>query len=100
MCSLPVAWPAMYADELIKERDTEGVMYAGAGWDIFFLCPDKALRMFEVAAEMLNPIAAYNAAIMRLERGKEGDLQAAKALLSKASELGDKKAQARLYKLK
>jgi TPR repeat protein len=42
---------------------------------------------------MSHPIAAYNAAVMRLDRGQKGDVEAAKALLTQAAKAGDKKSQ-------
>jgi TPR repeat protein len=63
------------------------------------LCPERALQAFEYAAQLGHPIAAYNAALMRLDRGGQGDLDAAKELLLKASNAGDKKAQERLQLL-
>ena len=71
----------------------------GAGWDIYSLCPDHALKTFEAAAKMSNSIAAYNAALMRLERNGDGDVEAARALLSQAAGAGDAKAQAKLKTL-
>lgn len=71
-------------------------MRAAAGWDVFFLCPDKALAGFERAAAKGSAIAAYNAALMRLERGREGDRTAALALLERGVALGDAKSKARL----
>jgi hypothetical protein len=99
MVSLAVGWPAEMEEVFVKERDADGIMRAGAGWDIYFLCPDRALQAFEAAAKLSHPIAAYNAALMRLERRSKGDLEAATALLSQAAAAGDKKAQARLDKL-
>jgi hypothetical protein len=100
MVSLAVGWPAEMEGGFVKERNAEGIMRAGAGWDILFLCPDRALQSFEAAAKLSHPIAAYNAALMRLERRGKGDLEAATTLLSQAVATGDKKAQARLDKLK
>lgn len=100
MVSLVVGWMIDFEEDYVKKRNSEGILRAGVGWDVFMLCPDRALRSFEAAARLSNPIAAYNAALMRLERGKEGDLEAATALLSRASALGDKKARAWLQKLK
>jgi hypothetical protein len=99
MVSMVAGWTATLEDTFIKNKDLDGLKDAGAGWDIFFLCPDRALQAFEAAARS-NPIAAYNAALMRLERKSEGDLKAAAGLLSQAANAGDKKAQARLAVLK
>jgi TPR repeat protein len=100
MVSLAAGWPAELEDYFVKERNAEGIMQAGAGRDIYSLCPDRALQAFEAAAKLSHPIAAYNAAVMRLERNGEGDIEAATALLSQAASAGDKKSRARLQKLK
>lgn len=100
MVSLVAGWPAAAEEFFVKEQNAEGIMRAGAGWDIFFLCPDRALQAFDAAAKLKNPIAAYNAAMIRLERQNKGDLEAATALLSEAANAGDTKAQAWLKKLK
>lgn len=82
-------------------HDTPGVhagmlTRAAAGWDVFFLCPDKALAGFENAATKGSAIAAYNAALMRLERSLEGDRAAAISLLERAAMLGDATSRALL----
>lgn len=100
MVSLVAGWPIEFEENYIKKGDSDGIMRAGAGWDIYMLCPDKALQLFEAAAKLSNPIAAYNAALIHLERGKKTDLDAAIALLSQAAALGDKKAQDRVQQLK
>lgn len=92
---LVAGWPA-YVQEQIPEEDANLLMLAAAGWDVFFLCPDKALDGFEKAAAKGNAIAAYNAALMRLERGGDEDRTAALALLERGSVLGDAKSRARL----
>jgi TPR repeat protein len=100
MVSLVAGWPAEVEDHFAQERNAEGIMRAGAGWDIYFLCPDRALQAFEAAAKLSDPVAAYNAAMMRLDRNSKGDVEAATALLAQAAGKGDKKAQARLEKLR
>jgi TPR repeat protein len=100
MVSLVAGWPAEDEDIFLKERNADGIMRAGAGWDILFLCPEKALQAFEAAARLSHSVAAYNAALIRLERKNIGDLDAAKELLSQAAIAGDKKAQARLQALR
>ncbi len=92
MVSMIAGWPATLEDVFLKNKDADGVKDAGAGWDIFFLCPDRALQAFEAAARNSNLIAA----LIRLERKSKGDLKAAAKLLSQAANAGDKKAQARL----
>lgn len=90
---LVAGWPAYVQDQV---SDADLLMRAAAGWDVFFLCPDKALAGFEHAAAQGSAIAAYNAAIMRLERGMDGDRPAALALLERGVSLGDAKSRARL----
>jgi len=92
---LVAGWPAFVQDQ-IPEDDANLQMLAAAGWDVFFLCPDKALAGFEHAAAKGSAIAAYNAALMRLERGEEGDRPAALALLERGVALGDARSRARL----
>lgn len=92
---LAAGWPAFVQDQ-IPEGDADLLMHAAAGWDVFFLCPDKALAGFEHAAAKGSAIAAYNAALMRLERGADGDRDAALALLERGVALGDAKSRARL----
>lgn len=92
---LVAGWPA-YVQDQIPENDADLLMRAAAGWDVFFLCPDKALAGFERAAAQGSAIAAYNAAIMHLERGVDGDRAVAFALLERGVALGDAKSRARL----
>jgi hypothetical protein len=92
---LAAGWPA-YVQDRIPEDDAGLLMRAAAGWDVFFLCPDKALAGFEHAAEKGSAIAAYNAALMRLERDADGDRTAALALLERGAALGDAKSRTRL----
>jgi hypothetical protein len=99
MASLVAGWPAGLEADFAKRQDGQGLMRAGAGADIFMLCPEGALRAFDASAALSNPIGAYNAAIMRLERGHAGDEAAAITLLEKSAASGDKKAQAKLSSL-
>jgi hypothetical protein len=99
MVSLAAGWFIEVEDQILEKGDANALMHAGAGWDIYSLCPDRALKTFEAAAKMSNSIAAYNAALIRLERNKDGDMEAARALLSQAAEAGDAKAQAKLKTL-
>jgi len=92
---LAAGWPAEVQDR-IPEDDADMLMRAAAGWDILYLCPDRALAGFERAAAKGNAIAAYNASIMRLERGADGDRTAALALLERGVALGDAKSRERL----
>lgn len=100
MVALAVGWMVGFEQHFIKERDAEALMKVGAGLDIFALCPDRALELFEMSAKLSNPIAAYNAAIMRLDRQKAGDKEAAIKLLSNAAKLGDEKSLVKLNQLK
>lgn len=95
MAALAGGWPA-FVEDRIPDDQPELLMRAAAGWDVFFLCPDKALAGFERAAAKGSAIAAYNAALMRLERGREGDRDAALALLERGAALGDAKSRTRL----
>jgi len=99
MVSLVWGWMIQYEEDYIKKHNAEGILRAGAAWDVFMLCPERALQSFEAAAKLANPIGAYNAALIRLERGKDGDLEAATKFLEQAAALGDSKAQARLQKI-
>jgi hypothetical protein len=99
MVSLVAGWPVEFEQDYVKNGDAAGIMSAGAGWDIYMLCPERALGSFEMAARLSHPIAAYNAALMRLERGRDGDFEAATYLMKQAAALGDKKAQLRLREL-
>jgi hypothetical protein len=92
---LVAGWPA-FVEEKIPEADAELLMRAAAGWDVFFLCPDKALAGFEYAAKKGSAIAAYNAALMRLERNADGDRTLALSLLEQGVALGDAKSRVRL----
>jgi len=85
---------------LESERNSEGVLHAGVGWDVYGLCPDKALAAFESAAKLGSSIAAYNAALIRLERNAKGDREAARVLLKRAVELKDARAPALLAEMK
>ncbi|MFC0679559.1 hypothetical protein ACFFGH_17115 [Lysobacter korlensis] len=95
LAPLAAGWPA-FVEDRISEDDAELLMRAAAGWDVFFLCPEKALAGFERAAAKGSAIGAYNAALMRLERSAEGDRAAALALLERGAALSDAKSKARL----
>ncbi|MTW12845.1 hypothetical protein GM658_19745 [Pseudoduganella eburnea] len=90
MASLVEGWPAQFEDTFAKQRDAQGLLRAGVGHEVFSLCPSRALAAFDASAALGNPIAAYNAAILRLERGDSGDREAALALLRKAATAGDR----------
>lgn len=94
---LVAGWPANI-EARIPDDDANLLMHAAAGWDVLMLCPDKALAGFERAASKGSAIAAYNAALMRLERNAEGDRDAALALLERGVALGDAKSKQRLQR--
>lgn len=96
---LAVGWFAESEARFIQQNNAEGTMRAGAGWDIYMLCPDRALQVFEKSAMMGSAIGAYNAALIRLDRKKAGDAEKAKELLSLSVKLGDAKAKRILNKL-
>ncbi|XLZ68966.1 hypothetical protein ABT364_20805 [Massilia sp. SR12] len=89
MASLVAGWPAMLEAHFAQQKDGAALLRAGAGHEIFHLCPERALATFEAAAALAQPVAAYNAAILRLERNARGDTQAAHALLQQAAAQGD-----------
>lgn len=95
LVSLVAGWPAQLPENAAP-GDAYVQMRAAAGKDILLLCPDKALLGFEHAAEMGNAVAAYNAAIMRLERSGKSDRAAALALLERGAALGDEKSRVKL----
>lgn len=100
MVSFVAGWPATMSAQFVKAGNAEGIMLAGVGWEVFTLCPEQALQAFEAAARLSNAIAAYNAAVMLLERGHPGDAEAAMAYLSQAAGAGDKNAATRLEQLR
>lgn len=99
MDSLASGWLAELADDFIKNKDAKGLVHAGVAWDCYLLCEDKALEYFELAAELSNPVAAYNAAIIYIDRGGADNLVKAKELLDKAAKLGDLKSKGLLTSL-
>lgn len=100
MAALVAGWPSEMQDHFVENGDAEGVMRAGVGWDVYYLCPERTLSAFELAAKMGSPIGAYNAAVMHLERAGDGDRQAAMVLLTRAVELKDAKAAQLLAQLR
>lgn len=95
MVALVAGWPA-FVQGMLPEDDAELQMRAAVGWDVFFLCPDNALSAYEYAASKGSAIAAYNAAMMHLERGTAEGRASAVALLERGAALGDAKSRARL----
>jgi hypothetical protein len=86
--------------DFIREKNADGLMRDGAAYDIYQLCPAKALRAFERAAGFGSLIAAYNAALMRLERNNAVDKDRAIKLLSLAAMGADRKAQKKLDEIR
>lgn len=96
MASLVAGWPAQFEEAFAKKGDADGLLRAGVGHETFSLCPARAWKAFDAAAALGSPVAAYNAAILRLERGANGDREAALGLLKKAAAAGDQPAAALL----
>lgn len=99
MASLVPGWAIDLEAEFVKGHDAAGLLQVGIAKDIFMLCPDGALESYDEGAALNSPIAAFNAAIMRLERDKPGDAAAAVALLKQSAAQGDKKAEKKLNSL-
>lgn len=95
LVSLATGWP-VYVEDRIPEDDLALRTAAAAGADVFLLCPDQALASYERVAGQGGAIAAYNAAIMRLERNADGDRDAALRLLERGAALGDARSRERL----
>ncbi|TXI45395.1 MAG: hypothetical protein E6Q50_16560 [Lysobacter sp.] len=94
MVALADGWPAMVEDQ-VGEDEPDMLMRVAVAKDVFMLCPDEALAAYERAAGKGSAIAAYNAALMRLERNADGDRDAALVLLQRGAALGDARSQAR-----
>lgn len=99
MASFVLGWPAKFEDQYMAKNDPDGLLYAAVGWDVFMLCPDHALQTFEKSAQLGNSIAAYNAALIHLEKQTPASMKLARKLLQQAASAGDKKAQAKLLAL-
>ena len=99
MASLAVGWFYQFEAQIADSKDARAMLRAGVGFDVFMLCPEHALKTFEAAAALGDPVAAYNAAILKLERANPGDMDAATALLNQAAAKGDDKAKAKLKSL-
>jgi hypothetical protein len=99
MASLVAGWPIDLEAQFIKERDAAGLLRVGAAKEIFMLCPEDALKSYDASAALNNPVAAFNAAIIRLERKQPGDVAAAMRLLKQSAAQGDKKAEKKLKSL-
>lgn len=83
----------MFYNERLREANEYGLLlHAAVGWDVHGLCPERALAEFELIAPH-HPIAAYNAALMRLESGKAEDRATALRLLEVAENAGDEAAR-------
>lgn len=79
-----------------EKKDAKGLRLAALGWEVFVLCPERALATYEAAAALGDALAAYNAALLLAERNAPGDTEAARRWLEKAAQQGDSKAQAEL----
>ena len=93
MVSLAAGWPVVFEKEINEKNDPYPILRVGVAWEIYMLCLGQALQSYETAARLSNPIAAYNAAIIHLERGQDGDFEEAGRLLREAVAHGDTKAQ-------
>lgn len=83
----------MFYNERLREADEYGLLlHAAVGWDVHGLCPERALAEFELIAPH-HPIAAYNAALMRLASGKAEDRATALRLLEVGENAGDEAAR-------
>jgi hypothetical protein len=100
MVSLAFGWPFKAEEYLLQKKDANGLLHVAVGWEVFNLCQDHALEVFEVAANLGQPIAAYNAALIYLERQTKADHKKAIQLLTRSSGLGDKEASKKLTSLK
>ncbi|QNA87402.1 hypothetical protein G4G28_00985 [Massilia sp. Dwa41.01b] len=99
MASLVAGWAIDLEARFKETRDAAGLLQVAAAKEIFMLCPESALESYEESAALNNPVAAYNAAIIRLERKQPGDVAAAMKLLKQAAAQGDKKAEKKLTSL-
>lgn len=88
---------AQFEDQFARDGISEGVLQAGIGYDVFLLCPERALAAFERAAGMGNAIGAYNAGLIHAENG---DRSIAITWLEKAKTLGETKATTALATLR
>jgi TPR repeat protein len=87
--SLTTAGAVRFEDKFIASRNGAGMVDAGMAWDVFSLCPEKALDRFLAAAGFGNNIGAYNAALLLLDRGSPSDSLAARKWLQQAAQRGD-----------
>ncbi|GGA83473.1 hypothetical protein GCM10011521_22300 [Arenimonas soli] len=90
---LAYGWAAGLEQRFIAAGDKELLLHAAIGWDVFYLCREKALAGFELAASHGDVIGGYNAALMRLDRNGEGDRAEARRLLEAAASQGDEKSR-------
>lgn len=88
---------AQFEDQFAGDNNAAGVVQAGIGFDVFLLCQERALAAFERAAGMGSAIGAYNAGLMRAEKG---DRTSAKTWLDLAERLGEAKAATALAELR
>jgi hypothetical protein len=95
---LAVGWAAGAEDKVPDNADL--LLAAATGWDVFMLCPDKALAGFEAAANKGSAIGAYNAGLMHLERAAPGDLEQARTWFERGAARGDAKSAEQAAKLR
>lgn len=100
MVSGAIGWATHVYESMRAEKDAKGLLLAGVAWDAFGLCPEKALQAFEESAALGNPVAAYNAALMRIERATPQEMERASKLLAGAAKLGDARSAKELEKLR
>jgi hypothetical protein len=85
--------------QLAGSEDPYAHRRIAASSDLYHMCPDEAVVRYEAAAARGDAVSAYNAAMIRLDRGGPGDAEEARRLLAKAADAGDEKARARLRRL-
>ena len=85
-----------FEDRFAEEGIAAGVVEAGIGYDVFMLCPERALAAFERAAGMGSAIGAYNAGLMHAANGSS---EGAVRWLEMAVSMGDVKGSAALARI-
>ncbi len=100
MVALAAGWYVGMGEPSGEHAVAEDFVLAGRAWDVFGLCPENALAAFEKGAARGSGVAAYNAAMMRMEQGGSENLRAAIALLLRGSKLGDQKSKEKLQSLR
>lgn len=90
MAAMTQGWTMGIEERIAEKKDAGLLMQAGVSWEMLGLCPERAIEVLQQAAELGDPVAAYNAAVLLRERGHDGDAATATALLRRAADLGDK----------